>query len=102
MAHTMTLTDIIERDFALIRDRDINPKEKSYTNYLLGEGVDKICKKIGEESAEVIVAVKNGNPQELTTEVADLAYHLLVLMYIGGVTPQDVAEELYRRSKDGA
>jgi len=90
--------NILERDFEIIQDRAVNPKEKSYTNYLLDKGIDKICKKIGEESAETIIAAKNNNPQELTAEIADLAYHLLVLMHACGISPRDVAAELVKRS----
>ena len=94
--------NILDKDFALIQDRAVNPKEKSYTNYLLSQGVDKICKKIGEEAAETIIAAKNadsiGDKTELVSEVADLTYHLLVLMQDRGVAPRDIAEELNRRS----
>jgi len=90
--------NILERDFELIKDRAVNPKENSYTNYLLEKGIDKICKKIGEESAETIIAAKNGNPAELTAEIADLTYHLLVLMHECGISPQNIAEELINRS----
>jgi phosphoribosyl-ATP pyrophosphohydrolase/phosphoribosyl-AMP cyclohydrolase len=90
--------NIVERDFATIQDRAVNPKEKSYTNYLFDKGLDKICKKIGEESAETIIAAKNNNPQELTAEIADLTYHLLVLMHERGISPRDIAKELVKRS----
>ncbi|MCL2357782.1 MAG: bifunctional phosphoribosyl-AMP cyclohydrolase/phosphoribosyl-ATP diphosphatase HisIE [Defluviitaleaceae bacterium] len=89
--------NILERGAETIKNRAENPRENSYTNYLLNEGVDKICKKIGEESAEVIIAAKNG--ENLTAEIADLAYHLLVLMHERGVSLRDVAEELVRRAK---
>jgi len=88
-----------ENDYAVIADRANNPKEGSYTNYLLEKGVDKICKKIGEESAEVIIAAKNANKAELTAEIADLAYHVLVLMYTQGITPRDVNAELINRQQ---
>ena len=89
---------MLERDYAVIQDRAIIPVAKSYTNYLLDKGVDKICKKVGEEAAETIIAAKNANPEELTAEVADLAYHLLVLLHTQGVTPRDIAMELQKRS----
>lgn len=72
--------------------------ETSYTEYLLRTGIDKIGKKIGEESAEVIIAAKNGNKQEIVAESADLLYHLAVLWEDRGVTLQDVMAELSRRS----
>ena len=89
--------DVLNGVFAQITDRNAHPREKSYTNYLLDAGVDKICKKIGEESAETIVAAKNGDKAELSAEISDLAYHLLVLMFTQGVTPRDVTEELAKR-----
>jgi len=91
--------NILERDFATVQNRAVNPKENSYTNYLLDKGLDKICKKIGEESAETIIAAKNGDPQELIAEIADLTYHLLVLMHERGISPRDIANELSKREK---
>jgi len=89
----------LEMDFATIKNRAENPKEGSYTNYLLDKGVDKICKKIGEEAAEVIIAAKNGDKNELTAELSDLAYHALVLMYTQGVDVRDVLREIVKRGK---
>ena len=89
--------NILHRDFEIIKDRVKNPQKESYTNYLLDKGLDKICKKVGEESAEVIIAAKNNNKQELTAEIADLTYHLLVLMHERGLQPRDVAGELFKR-----
>jgi phosphoribosyl-ATP pyrophosphohydrolase/phosphoribosyl-AMP cyclohydrolase len=80
-----------------IRDREAHPKEKSYTNYLLNEGADKICKKIGEESAETIIAAKNGDREGLAQELADLAYHALVLMHTQRISPRDVRAVLAKR-----
>ena len=89
----------INRVYAQIEDRAVNPKEQSYTNYLLGEGVDKICKKIGEEAAETIIAAKNTDKDALIGEIADLVYHTLVLMFAQGVTPCDIAGKLAERHK---
>ena len=83
--------------FAQVADRDANPKEKSYTNYLLDAGVDKISKKIAEEAAETIIAAKNGDKAALIGEISDLAYHLLVLMFVQGTTLRDLTAELARR-----
>ena len=80
-----------------IADRSSNPKENSYTNYLLGKGPDKICKKIGEEAAETIIAAINRDNDLLAAEIADLAYHMLVLMYARGVTLRDIIEVLTGR-----
>ena len=89
--------DVLNGVFAQIVDRSANPREKSYTNYLLDAGVDKICKKIGEEAAETIIAAKNGDKPALFGEISDLAYHLLVMMFINGVTPRDITTELAKR-----
>jgi len=89
---------IIERDFETVKDRAVNPKEKSYTNYLLEKGIDKICKKVGEEAAEVIIAAKNNSREDLAEEIADLTYHLLVLMHEQGVSPKDITEVLQQRA----
>ncbi len=83
--------------YALIGDRKANPKEGSYTNYLFDKGIDKILKKIGEESAEVIIASKNTGTQELRYEAADLIYHLLVLMNEKGLTLEELFAELEGR-----
>jgi phosphoribosyl-ATP pyrophosphohydrolase len=80
-------------------DRKANPKEGSYTNYLFDKGIDKICKKIGEEAAEVIIASKNNNPDEIRYEVADLIYHLTVLLVNQGLTWDDICQELINRYK---
>ncbi|MGL4282553.1 bifunctional phosphoribosyl-AMP cyclohydrolase/phosphoribosyl-ATP diphosphatase HisIE [Eubacterium aggregans] len=79
---------------AQIEERRKNPVEGSYTNYLFREGVDKICKKIGEESAETIIAAKNNDPEELRYEASDLLYHLVVLLNNQGVTYDELFEVL--------
>ena len=82
---------------AQIEDRKTNPKPKSYTNYLLDAGVDKVCKKVAEEAAETIIAAKNDDPDAVIAEIADLVYHLLVLMNMQGVSPRDLRIELNNR-----
>ncbi|GHV02372.1 histidine biosynthesis bifunctional protein HisIE [Clostridia bacterium] len=62
-----------------VKERAKTPEEGSYTNYLLDKGVDKICKKVGEEAAETIIAAKNADNTELSGELADLFYHVVVL-----------------------
>jgi len=94
------LFNAVEHDYNVIKDRSENPKSGSYTNYLLDTGIDKICKKIGEESAETIIAAKNANPKELTSEIADLIYHILVLMYVNGVKLIDIYSEMDNRTKN--
>lgn len=81
----------------LIQDRKNNPKEGSYTTYLFEKGLDKILKKIGEESTEVVVAAKNRDKAETVYEIADLAYHVMVLMAEAGITPADIHNELASR-----
>ncbi|WP_216831252.1 bifunctional phosphoribosyl-AMP cyclohydrolase/phosphoribosyl-ATP diphosphatase HisIE [Alkalihalobacterium elongatum] len=71
---------IISRLESLIAEREAEMPEKSYTTYLFDKGVDKILKKVGEEAGEVIIAAKNRDPEELKWEVADLLFHLLVLL----------------------
>jgi len=71
---------ILDRVDEAIEARRAQPREGSYTNYLFDKGVDKILKKVGEEATEVVVAAKNEDPVELRAEVADLLYHLLVLL----------------------
>ena len=88
---------IIEEIFEMIKDRENNPKEKSYTNYLLDEGIDKVCKKVGEEAAEVIIAAKNQGKEELVGEICDLTYHVLVLMFQKGISVKQVNELLIKR-----
>lgn len=88
---------IVQQVYDVIADRKEHPQEGSYTNYLLEKGVEKICKKVGEEASETIIAAMKANREEVTYEAADLLYHLLVLLYQQGVTPQEVWEELARR-----
>ena len=88
---------ILEQVYRVIEDRKEHPQEGSYTNYLLEKGIEKICKKVGEESSETIIAAMKNSKEEVTYEAADLLYHLLVLCYDRGVTPSDLWEELARR-----
>ena len=89
--------DLVEE----IKHRKANPVEGSYTSYLFREGIDKVLKKVGEESSEVIIGAKNEDKQELTSELADLVYHSLVLMEIADVSVEDVKQELLKRSSKG-
>ena len=76
-----------------------NPQEGSYTNYLFDKGLDKILKKVGEETSEVIIGAKNKNKDELVYEMCDLIYHAMVLMVNEGVTMDDLKAELTKRHK---
>ena len=89
--------NIISELYELILGRRENPVEGSYTNYLFSKGSDKICKKVGEEAFEVVIAATTNNKQDIIYELADLQYHLLVLMAEKGITPDDVYKELNNR-----
>ena len=84
--------------YELIRGRKINMTEGSYTTYLFNSGIDKILKKIGEESSEVIIGAKNDSKEEIIYELADLFYHSLVLMVEKNITLNDIKDELSKRS----
>lgn len=88
---------VLKEVYDVISDRAAHPKEGSYTNYLFEKGLDKILKKIGEESSEVIIASKNGKKDEIMSEVSDLLYHIMVLLVERGMTLEDVYGELKGR-----
>lgn len=96
---TTDIENILNSIYNEIVDRDINPIENSYTNYLLNEGTNKICKKIGEEATETVIAALSEGKEELVGEISDLIYHTLVLMYNKQVTLQDVKLKLEERFK---
>ena len=81
----------------LLKGRKSEKKEGSYTSYLFEKGLDKILKKVGEESSEVIIAAKNEDKRETVYEIADLAYHIMVLMVEAGISLEDIREELASR-----
>lgn len=83
--------------YSTVVDRQKNPKEGSYTNYLMAQGLNKILKKVGEECTEVIIAAKDDDKEALTGEISDLMYHLTVMMAVKGLTWDDVAFELQQR-----
>ncbi|MFQ3580796.1 MAG: bifunctional phosphoribosyl-AMP cyclohydrolase/phosphoribosyl-ATP diphosphatase HisIE [Chloracidobacterium sp.] len=89
---------LLDELYELIRDRKAKRPEGAYTTYLFTAGLDKILKKVGEEAAETIIAAKNEQRLELAAEMADLLYHLLVLMAACDLTPDDVAEVLRSRA----
>ena len=93
------VSDIIRDLYAVVMSRKGKHEEGSYTCYLFESGIDKILKKVGEECAETIVAAKNGDNRELTVEICDLLYHLIVMMADRGVSPDDIIAELQTRSK---
>ena len=87
----------MEALYQLLAGRKTNPKEGSYTTYLFQKGIDKILKKVGEECTEVIVAGKGGSKEETVFEIADLAYHVMVLMVEMGIEPKDIFAQLESR-----
>ena len=91
------MNDVITDLYRIILERKQEPCEGSYTCYLFEQGLDKILKKVGEETAETLIAAKNGDTELLAGEVCDLLYHLLVLMAETGVDIGDVRAELERR-----
>ncbi len=90
---------VIYRVYNQIINRRENPREGSYTNYLFDKGLDKILKKVGEETSEVIIAAKNKSKQELVYEMCDLIYHSMVLMVSEDVRIDDLLTELTKRHK---
>lgn len=87
----------LEGLFNLIAGRKVEKKEGSYTTYLFEKGIDKILKKVGEECTEVIIAAKANDKKETVYEIADLAYHTLVLMIEMGLSLEDIHRELASR-----
>ena len=87
--------------YELIKRRREERPEGSYTTYLFDKGLDKILKKVGEESAETIIAAKNDDPKQLVAETADLLYHLLVMLVAKNVNLDEVRNELAQRRKPG-
>ena len=83
--------------YDVILDRKKNPKEGSYTNYLFDKGIDKMLKKVGEECTEVVIAAKNPDSEEIKYEIADLLYHMMVVMAERDVTWEDITKELADR-----
>ncbi|MCR4689240.1 MAG: phosphoribosyl-ATP diphosphatase [Saccharofermentans sp.] len=88
---------VIHELYSVILDRKANPTEGSYTTYLFSKGTDKISKKVGEEAVETIIAASQRDKQATIQELADLQYHLLVLMADQGITVEDVEAELRSR-----
>ena len=86
-----------EQLLELIKGRKTDKKEGSYTTYLFEKGIDKILKKVGEECTEVIIAAKADDKKETVYEIADLAYHVMVLMVEMGISLEDIHRELASR-----
>jgi phosphoribosyl-ATP pyrophosphohydrolase/phosphoribosyl-AMP cyclohydrolase len=94
-----SLGAVLEDLYMLVESRKRDRPEGSYTTYLFDQGLDKILKKIGEESSETIIAAKNQDAADLTREAADLFYHLIVLLVERGVALNEIRDELVSREK---
>ncbi len=89
--------DIFSELIGVLKSRKETLPENSYTGYLFKEGIDKILKKVAEETGEVLIASKNQSKERLVSEISDLAYHLMVLMVEKGVKIEDIKDELKKR-----
>ena len=98
---TVNNMDLLDELYAVIDDRFNNPIPGSYVTSLVADkkGIDRVLEKIGEESTEFIIAVKNGNPERTREEAADLLFHLLVAMRAAGISLGDLVDELRKRRK---
>lgn len=91
------MNDILTQLAQILEQRKTQSADQSYVASLYAKGLDAILKKIGEESAETIIAAKDGNKDQIVYEVADLWFHTLVLLAQQGLSPEDVLKELQRR-----
>lgn len=89
----------LEKQYKAALDRKKNPEEGSYTTYLYNKGLNKILKKVGEESSEVIIASLSQSNEDLIGEINDLAYHVIVLMVEKGITLEEVEVEMKKRAE---
>ncbi|MBL8148326.1 MAG: bifunctional phosphoribosyl-AMP cyclohydrolase/phosphoribosyl-ATP diphosphatase HisIE [Blastocatellia bacterium] len=96
--NALELGILLDELYKLIEERKEKRPEGSYTTYLFNSGLDKILKKVGEESAETIIAAKNRSVPQMTAEISDLLYHLLVLMCESNVRLEDIQAELRKRA----
>ncbi|WNY23077.1 Phosphoribosyl-ATP pyrophosphatase [Methanimicrococcus hongohii] len=92
---------VLNTVYKIIEERSKTQPEDSYVCALLNDpkGINKILEKVGEEATETIIAVKDGNKEEIVYETSDLLFHLLVMLFECGVTPDDISAELARRFK---
>ena len=90
---------VLKALYETVLNRRDNKKEGSYTCYLFEKGIDKILKKVGEECSETIIAAKNGDNSETVYEIADLIYHLMVMMVEQEIELDEVLSELDKRSE---
>ncbi|MDR0287820.1 MAG: bifunctional phosphoribosyl-AMP cyclohydrolase/phosphoribosyl-ATP diphosphatase HisIE [Clostridiales bacterium] len=92
-----SFSQVLEEDYKTILDRKKHPSEGSYTNYLFDKGIDTICKKLGEECTEIVIAVKNDNKSEILYETGDFLYHLMVMMAEKDIVWDEIYKELISR-----
>jgi phosphoribosyl-ATP pyrophosphohydrolase len=97
----MSDTEVLDELFRVIDDRIVNPKPGSYVTGLVNDpkGIDKVLEKVGEETTEFIIAMKNGIPGRTIEEAADLQFHLLIALRLAGIDLSDLMEELKKRRK---
>ena len=98
-ANATGIGSVLDQLYEVIQSRERERPAQPYTTYLFDEGLDKILKKLGEESAETIIAAKNDDQERLVSETSDLMYHLLVLLVARGVSLEEIAKELGKRRK---
>jgi phosphoribosyl-ATP pyrophosphohydrolase len=91
------MSDVLDRLAELLEQRKSADPQSSYVAKLYAKGMDSILKKVGEEAAETIIAAKDGDPQKIVYETADLWFHCMVMLAQAGLKPQDVLDELARR-----
>lgn len=91
------MNDVLERLAELLEQRKSADPQTSYVAKLYSKGVDAVLKKVGEEAVETILAAKDGDPQKIIYETADLWFHCMVMLAQAGLKPQDVLDELARR-----
>lgn len=97
LENEQSLREVVYEVIDEIQNRKENPVEGSYTTYLFNEGIDKVLKKVGEETTEVVIGAKNADKEEVSNEIADLVYHTLVLMNILDVDLADIQKVLHKR-----
>ena len=97
----MSDTEVLDELFGIIDDRIVNPKPGSYVTGLVTDpkGIDKVLEKVGEETTEFIIAMKNGVPGRTIEEAADLQFHLLIALRLAGLNLSDLMAELKKRRK---
>jgi len=99
VSEIQTNLSVLNEIYKIIEERSKTKPEGSYVCSLLNDpkGINKILEKVGEEATETVIAVKDGNKEEIIYETSDLLFHILVMLFECGVTPDDISKELIRR-----